>query len=95
MPWSCPASARVATALTLAATALMGSQERLDPVAQFYRGKTVNLIMAPHVGGGYDAFGRLPARQLGKVTPGNPAVIRQNTPGGQQQAAPVPLQSGG
>jgi tripartite-type tricarboxylate transporter receptor subunit TctC len=54
---------------------------RADTVADFYRGRSVTLIIGYSVGGGYDAYGRVVARHLGKHIPGNPAVIAQNMPG--------------
>ena len=47
----------------------------------FYRGKTVNLVIGYTVGGGYDIYGRMLARHIGKYIPGKPLVIAQNMPG--------------
>lgn len=47
----------------------------------FFRGKTVSLVIGYSVGGGYDAYGRLVARHLGKHIPGNPSVVAQNMTG--------------
>ena len=44
-------------------------------------GRTVNVIIGFGTGGGYDAWGRVLARHLGKHLPGNPTVIAQNMPG--------------
>ena len=44
-------------------------------------GKTVSLIIGFGVGGGYDLWGRLIARHIGKHLPGNPTVVPQNMPG--------------
>lgn len=52
-----------------------------DSVADFYKGKTINLIIGLPAGGGYDAYGRLIARHIGDHIPGNPAVVPQNMPG--------------
>jgi tripartite-type tricarboxylate transporter receptor subunit TctC len=52
-----------------------------DPVADFYKGKTVSLIVSTSVGGGYDVLGRAVARFLGKHIPGNPAVVVRNMAG--------------
>jgi tripartite-type tricarboxylate transporter receptor subunit TctC len=49
--------------------------------AEFYRGKTVTLIVGYSVGGGYDTYARVVARHLGKHIPGNPTVVVQNMPG--------------
>src|SRR5947207_8896387 len=47
----------------------------------FYRGKTVTLVVGYSAGGGYDQYARLLARHLGRHVPGNPSVIVQNMPG--------------
>ena len=52
-----------------------------DPVAEFYKGKTVNLIIASGEGGGYDINGRLMAEFLSRHIPGRPTVIVRNMPG--------------
>jgi len=52
-----------------------------DPVADFYKGKEIRLIIGQPPGGGYDTFARLFARHLGRLMPGNPIVIPQNMPG--------------
>jgi tripartite-type tricarboxylate transporter receptor subunit TctC len=45
-------------------------------------GKTVIMLIGFGPGGGYDAWGRVVARHLGKHLPGNPTVVPQNMPGG-------------
>jgi tripartite-type tricarboxylate transporter receptor subunit TctC len=50
-------------------------------VADFYRGKTVNVLIGVGVGGEYDLHARLVARHLGKHIPGNPNVVPQNMTG--------------
>jgi tripartite-type tricarboxylate transporter receptor subunit TctC len=59
----------------------MRTEAQADPVADFYRGKDVTLIVGYGPGGGYDTFARLLARHIGKYVPGNPSVIVQNMPG--------------
>jgi tripartite-type tricarboxylate transporter receptor subunit TctC len=57
-------------------------------VEQFYRGKTVNIVVGSAVGGGFDGYARMVARHLGKYIPGNPLVVVQNMPGaGSNKAA--------
>jgi tripartite-type tricarboxylate transporter receptor subunit TctC len=53
-----------------------------DPIADFYRGKTIELDVGTGVGGGYDANARLVARHLGRFLPGNPTIVVDNMPGG-------------
>jgi tripartite-type tricarboxylate transporter receptor subunit TctC len=52
-----------------------------EPVADFYRGKTVNVLIGVGVGGEYDIQARLVARHIGKHIPGNPNVVSQNMTG--------------
>jgi tripartite-type tricarboxylate transporter receptor subunit TctC len=52
-----------------------------DPVADFYRGKQVTMVIGYGPGGGYDIYGRIMAKYIGKHIPGNPTVIVQNMPG--------------
>jgi tripartite-type tricarboxylate transporter receptor subunit TctC len=52
-----------------------------DSVADFYRGRTVNLVVGYGPGGGYDLCARLVARHIGRYIPGNPTVVVQNMPG--------------
>jgi tripartite-type tricarboxylate transporter receptor subunit TctC len=68
-----------AAALMLAA--LAASQARADTVADFYRGKQINLIVGYGPGGGYDVYARLVGRHLGRYIPGEPTVVVQNMPG--------------
>jgi tripartite-type tricarboxylate transporter receptor subunit TctC len=50
-------------------------------VADFYRGKTVRIVVGVGVGSGYDINARAIARHLANHIPGNPTVIVQNQPG--------------
>ena len=47
----------------------------------FYRGKTITIIIPIGPGGAYDAYARLISRHLGKHIPGNPTFIARNMPG--------------
>ena len=58
-----------------------------DAVADFYKGKQVQMIVRTTVGGGYDTLSRLIARHIGRLIPGQPTVIVQNMPGGGGLAA--------
>ena len=46
-----------------------------------FKGKTVTIIIAFGAGGGYDQYGRLFARHIGRHIPGNPTVVPSNMPG--------------
>lgn len=52
-----------------------------DPVEDFYRGKTVDLMVGFSPGGGYDVYARLVGRHIGKHIPGNPNVVVKNMEG--------------
>jgi tripartite-type tricarboxylate transporter receptor subunit TctC len=47
----------------------------------FYKGKTIRLIVAFSAGGGYDAYSRTIGRHLSKHIPGNPAIVVENMTG--------------
>ena len=68
-------------AFGLAALVLAAPVASADPVADFYRGRQVSLIVGYGTGGGYDVYGRLVARHLGRHIPGEPTVVVQNMPG--------------
>ena len=70
------------TAMLLACLAVHAPVAKAQSVEDFYRGRTLNLVIGYSVGGGYDIHGRLLARHLGKHIPGNPGIIVQNMPGG-------------
>lgn len=56
--------------------------------SDFYKGKQIAIVIGSDAGGGYDAYGRLVARYLGKHIAGNPNIVPQNMPGaGQTKAA--------
>ncbi len=68
-------------AALLLATAVIATAAKADEVAEFYKGKRVNLIVSYGPGGGYDAYARVLARHIGRHIPGNPSIVVQNMPG--------------
>ena len=71
-------------AIGIAAGLLLASDKspaRADDIADFYKGKSINLVVGTPAGGGYDIYARLLARHMGKYLPGNPSFIVQNRPG--------------
>ncbi len=68
-----------ALGLTIALLAPLPAQA--DAVAEFYKGKRVNLIVSYGPGGGYDVYARVLARHIGRHIPGNPSIVVQNMPG--------------
>jgi tripartite-type tricarboxylate transporter receptor subunit TctC len=69
------------SAATVVAAALAVVPAHADAVADFYKGRQVNLIVGFGPGGGYDIYARLLARHLSKFIPGHPAIIVQNMSG--------------
>jgi hypothetical protein len=67
-------------ALFLLATSPL-AQAQDAAIADFYRGKTVNMLIGVGGGGEYDIQARLVARHIGKYIPGNPTVVPQNMTG--------------
>jgi tripartite-type tricarboxylate transporter receptor subunit TctC len=52
-----------------------------DSVSDFYKNRSVSLVIGYSVGGGYDAYARLLARYIGKHIPGEPSIIPQQMTG--------------
>jgi tripartite-type tricarboxylate transporter receptor subunit TctC len=70
-----PLGPLLAIAAVVAAGLPVGAEE------PFYKGKTISLIVGSSPAGGYDTYGRLLARHLGKQLPGHPGFVVQNMPG--------------
>src|SRR5437764_1693614 len=51
------------------------------PAADYYAGKTIELVVGGDAGGGYDIYARTLARHLTRHIPGNPTVVVKNMPG--------------
>ena len=54
---------------------------KADAVEDFYRGKTMRMLIGYGPGGGYDLYARLVAEFLPRHLPGNPTIVPQNQPG--------------
>jgi tripartite-type tricarboxylate transporter receptor subunit TctC len=67
-----------ATILALAAVAAFAGPAAAQ---DFYKGKTLTIVVGFTAGGGFDLNARLLARHLGRHIPGNPDVVVQNMPG--------------
>jgi tripartite-type tricarboxylate transporter receptor subunit TctC len=77
---------RAAQATTLLGTVILAhathSRSGLaQPAADFYRGRTINLIIGYPPAGANDVYARLAARHIGKHIPGGPNVVVRNMPG--------------
>ena len=65
----------------LVALWLAVSPAHAESVADFYRGRTINVLIGVNVGGGYDFEARLLARFMRAHIPGNPLLVPQNVIG--------------
>jgi tripartite-type tricarboxylate transporter receptor subunit TctC len=65
---------------TVATVAAIGSATAAS-ADDFYKGKTITILVGFTPGGGYDAYARLLSQFLAKHVPGHPTVIVQNMPG--------------
>jgi len=54
---------------------------------EFYKGKTLRIIVGSAAGGGFDTYSRVIARHIGKHLPGHPTIVVQNMPGAGQLIA--------
>lgn len=70
--WLCAAAVAVSAASAKASA---------DPIEDFYKGKTLRVVVGYASGGGYDIYARVFAEHIGNYLPGKPAAIVQNMPG--------------
>lgn len=68
-------------ALALTATLAAASAAQADDVAEFYRGKTLRVLVGYGAGTGYDVYARLLGRHMARHIPGQPGIVIQNMPG--------------
>jgi hypothetical protein len=73
--------ASLPTISALLTTLLFATPAAADQVADFYRGKSLSMVIATSPGGDYDIRARLVARHMGRHIPGEPAIIPRNMPG--------------
>lgn len=71
-------SASIMFAMSLAA---IGSAANAQSPEEFYKGKSISLVIGYSPGGGYDLYARLLGRHIAKHIPGNPRILPQNMPG--------------
>jgi tripartite-type tricarboxylate transporter receptor subunit TctC len=55
---------------------------RAQSADEFYKGKTISMVIGYPPGGSNDLYARAVARHIGKHIPGNPTVVPRNMPGG-------------
>src|SRR6476646_7935946 len=69
---------RIALALPLA---LAAAGAHAQSVADFYRGKSITMLIGYTSGGGYELYARVLSRHMPRHIPGNPQMVPQNMPG--------------
>ncbi|MEA2902797.1 MAG: hypothetical protein QOI12_184 [Alphaproteobacteria bacterium] len=69
--------------VTVACVPLVASPiaAQAQSVENFYRGKTISIIIGYPPAGANDVYARLVAHHFGKHLPGNPAIVARNMPG--------------
>ena len=67
--------------LLVAALVAAASTAKADGVADFYKGRSISLIIGYSVGGGYDAYARLLAHYVSRHIPGEPSIVPQQMTG--------------
>jgi tripartite-type tricarboxylate transporter receptor subunit TctC len=79
---------RLAAVACATAIAVVTSPAHAQTVEEFYKGRSMPMIIGFSAGSGYDIYARLLARYMGRYIPGNPSMIPQNMPGaGSMRAA--------
>ncbi len=67
--------------IAAASTSLAAQPAAAQPVAEFYKGRAVHMIVGGSPGGGFDTLARAIARHIGKHIPGTPNVVARTMPG--------------
>jgi tripartite-type tricarboxylate transporter receptor subunit TctC len=70
-------SALLLVSIALLLSPAAAAAQRLE---QFYRGRSITMIVGGGVGGGYDLYARAFARHLSQHIPGNPNIVPKNIP---------------
>jgi tripartite-type tricarboxylate transporter receptor subunit TctC len=70
------------TTLTVALTILVLDGACADPIADFYRGRSISWVLSAGAGGGYASYAQAFAPYFSAHIPGKPNIVIQNMPGG-------------
>src|SRR5580693_4352225 len=68
--------------MAFGAAFLLHASAQADPIADFYRGRTISWILSAGAGGGYASYALAFAPYFSTHIPGNPPIVIQNMPGG-------------
>jgi tripartite-type tricarboxylate transporter receptor subunit TctC len=69
------------TGLSIAIAVATAVSARAQSAEEFYRGRSVTILVGFTAGGGYDLYARVLGRHLGRHIPGHPQIVVQNMPG--------------
>ena len=78
---ACRAAFGLAASVMAMTLGLAASPAAAQSVAEFYKGKTIAIVMGTGPGGSYDLYGRTIAEHLTRHIPGNPSIIMEHMPG--------------
>ncbi len=67
--------------VALAQSVFVAAPAAAQTPAEFYKGKTISLLMGTNPGGSYDLYGRVLGEYLSRHIPGNPNIIMEHMPG--------------
>jgi tripartite-type tricarboxylate transporter receptor subunit TctC len=71
----------IARTASACAIVLFAQAAQADEVADFYKGKTLNIVVGHQAGTGFDIYARALAPHFSRLMPGNPNVVVQNMVG--------------
>lgn len=77
----------VGAASALAAHLTAALPAAAQSVEEFYKGRTIDVVIGLSAGGGYDVYARLMARHMGNHIPGRPQFVARNMTGGGSRVA--------
>ena len=80
-------NATLSIALVAATASLWPASTPAQTVEEFYRSKSVTMLVGSGAGGGYDTYARIFARHMSRYIPGNPTIIAKNMPAAAGLAA--------
>ncbi len=78
---------RVIAGAAMAAVLASGGTAQADPVEDFYKGKSIEVIIGYSSGGGYDVYARAVTRHMTNHMPGKPNFVARQMPGGGSRIA--------
>jgi tripartite-type tricarboxylate transporter receptor subunit TctC len=74
--------AALAAATAAATLVCLAGAAHADPIADFYKGRSISLILSAGAGGGYSSYAQAFAPYFSAHIPGHPTIVSQNMPGG-------------